>query len=428
MERIKKTIYIAIFVSLAAQISFEFFTAGFIIGMSVMVMAIFIYCYEDLSPTYIAFSSGIFSPLFRLLIMFIKGGEFQHLASLALPDMVFFFSYGIFYPIFYSIIVRDKKTLRNFPYVIFGCEVLSNIGELIARSYLAGTNLIDAKTVAYLIMITIVRTAIVQMILIAMDAYSSLLVKRENEEEYRRLLVMSSLLESELHIMKKNAGEIEDIMKSAFELYKSIESIEAPKEFIQKSLDIAQNAHEVKGDYLGIVKSLQGSFMDDYDNLPMSMKDIVNLEKSAIDNINNDAGRNVEISVKIREDFYVKEYFKMMAVIRNLLINGAEAIEGNRGKVALSITSNQSSYILTVRDNGRGIDEETIKSMFLPGFSTKFNPGTGNIQRGIGLTTVKDYIENFFHGSIEVTSKKGEFTLFTIRLPKEIFQEAFQEV
>ena len=50
MVKIKKTIYIAIFVSLASQIRFNFITDGFIIAMSVAVMAIFIYCYEDLSP------------------------------------------------------------------------------------------------------------------------------------------------------------------------------------------------------------------------------------------------------------------------------------------------------------------------------------------------------------------------------------------
>lgn len=62
---------IAIFVSLAAQIRFQYVTHGFIIAMSVLVMAIFIYCYEDLSPTYIAFCSGVFSPLFRIIILLI---------------------------------------------------------------------------------------------------------------------------------------------------------------------------------------------------------------------------------------------------------------------------------------------------------------------------------------------------------------------
>lgn len=426
MERIKKTIFIAIFVSLAAQISFEFFTAGFIVGMSVVVMAIFIYCYEDLSPTYIAFCSGIFSPLVRLLIMFVRGGDWNEISGLALPDMVFFLSYGLFYPILYLLIIRERKTLRNFPYVIFLCEIFSNIGELVARSCLAGHNLVGAKTVACLILIALVRTAIVQMILIAMNAYSSLLVKRENEEEYRRLLVLSSLLESELYIMKKNAVEIEEVMKSAFELYKSMEAIDAPKELVQKTLKIAQNAHEIKGDYLGIMKTIQGTFVDNYENLSMSMKDIIYLEKSAMDNSVSEPNKNVEITTKIRVDFYVSEYFKMMAVLRNLLINSVEAMEENKGKIAINTTANESHYILIVRDNGGGIDKDTINNMFLPGFSTKFNESTGNIQRGIGLTTVRDYIENFFHGSIEVSSKKGVYTLFTIRLPKSEFQEVNQ--
>ena len=66
-EKILKTISVALFVSMAALIRFNFITEGFIVAMSVLIMGIFIYCYEDLSPMYIAALSGIFSPLDILL-------------------------------------------------------------------------------------------------------------------------------------------------------------------------------------------------------------------------------------------------------------------------------------------------------------------------------------------------------------------------
>ena len=57
-KTIKQTILVAFFVSIALQIHFNFLTEGFIIALSSVVMAIFIYCYVDLSAGYIAILSG----------------------------------------------------------------------------------------------------------------------------------------------------------------------------------------------------------------------------------------------------------------------------------------------------------------------------------------------------------------------------------
>ena len=48
MSKLKRTLFVAIFVSLASQVKFNFITDGFIVAMSVVVMSIFIYCYEEL--------------------------------------------------------------------------------------------------------------------------------------------------------------------------------------------------------------------------------------------------------------------------------------------------------------------------------------------------------------------------------------------
>lgn len=92
MDKIKKTIYIAFFVSLAAQIHVNFFINGFIIALSVIVLAIFLYCYEDLSPLYITMCAAIFSPLFRMILLVVSGNQWVETFKLVLPDAVFFYS------------------------------------------------------------------------------------------------------------------------------------------------------------------------------------------------------------------------------------------------------------------------------------------------------------------------------------------------
>lgn len=428
MKKVKKTIFIALFVSLAAQIRFNFITDGFIVAMSVLVMAIFIYCYEDLSPRYIAFCSGIFSPLFRLLILIAEGEQSSTTAALVIPDMAFFFAYGILYPLIYKYIVRTPKIIRNFSYVVFTCDFLSNLVELTTRSMIQGQNIITLNVIVYLLFIAICRTALIQMILLAMETYSNLLVKEEHDKEYRKLIVQASIFESELHVMEKNAAEIEEIMKQAFTLYKSMETTNASKELKDCSLDISKNAHEIKGDYLNIISVLKDTFVDDIDEGKLSMKDIVAIEKANVQSMIKNRGYRVDLTVRVKTDFYVKQYFKMMSIIRNLILNSAEAIGETGGRVTLTLRADGDNYIMEVKDNGPGIEPGNMETVFYEGFSTKFNMETGNVQRGLGLTLVKDYVENIFHGHIQVNSEKDKYTEFVISIPKSCFEEDKDEV
>lgn len=424
----KKTLYVAIFVSLASMIRVSMITDGFIVALSVLVMAIFIYCYEDLTPLYIAFCSGIFSPLLRLTMTWIQEGRFDRITILTLPDFAFFFTYGIFYTLIYKYIVREPKSMRNFPFVIFFCDFLSNVAEITCRSFINGSSLFTMKIIMYLIIIAFVRTLLVQMVVMAIEQYSNFLVNKEHDEEYKRLLTQASIFESELHVMEKNAVEIEDIMKQAYTLYKSMEEINAPEGLKTSSLNISRNAHEIKGDYLNIIGVLKDAYVNDLNESGMDISEIIALERSNVLSMIRKKGYNIDVSVRVKVNFRVVQSFKMMSIIRNLLTNAAEAIGTSGGRIVVSVINEQEKYLITVRDNGPGIDKDSQDTIFLAGYSTKFNNETGDIQRGLGLSLVKDYVENAFSGSIEVNSEVGKFTEITITLPEEIFGAAENEV
>lgn len=421
MEKVKKTIFVAIFVSLAALIKFDFITEGFIIAMSVTVMAIFIYCYEDLTPLYIAFCSGIASPLVRLAMLeWTESG--QTAAVLVIPDMAFFFAYGIIYTTVYSVI-NKPKSIRNFPYVIMLSDFLSNMVELFARSIVQNEAVITLRVTGVIFIVAFCRTALIQVILLAIEVYSNLLLKQEHDREYRKLLVQTSIFESELHVMEKNVAEIEEIMKQAYDLYKSMENIDAPKELKECSLNISKNAHEIKGDYLSIISALRDTFLDDVDEGRMGIRDIAAIECGNLQSMIKSQGLNIAVSARIKADFHVKQYFKMMSIMRNLLLNSAEAIGSRGGRISLSVREEGEFYFLEVRDNGPGISAKDLSTVFYEGYSTKFNTETGNVQRGLGLTLVKDYVENLFHGRISVSSEKDKFTEFSLSFPKSVFEE-----
>jgi GAF domain-containing protein len=70
---------------------------------------------------------------------------------------------------------------------------------------------------------------------------------------------------------------------------------------------------------------------------------------------------------------------------------------------------------IRVRDNGTGIPPEIRDKLFQPFFTTK-PTGEGT---GLGLSISYDIVTQQHGGTIEVDSRLGEFTEFTIRLPRD---------
>ena len=426
--KFRKTIYVAFFVSIAAQINLNILTEGFIVALSVMVMAIFIYCYEDLSAAYIACLSGVFSPLFRVVTTYLSEGSLPHTLEMALPDTVFFFTYAALYTGIYRTIIREPKSMKNFPYVIFFSDMLSNVAEMSVRSMLAGTNLLDAQMVSYLAIIALVRSALIMMVIIAIESYTRFLVDKERDDEYKRLLIQAATIEAEMRLMKKNAAEVETVTKKAYEHYYRIRGMEMPREVVDQALDIAKNNHEVKGDYNNVIEVLEETYKNGVVDEALSAGEIIALERANVMAMIRRDNQNIEIISKVRTDFLVPQAFKLMSILRNLLTNAAEAIGTQRGRILVSTRAEQrdghtEGYWISVRDNGPGIEEEDLDNLFLEGYSTKFDLRTGNILRGLGLCLVKDFVENDFHGRIEIDTQVGKYTDFRIWIPEEMTRE-----
>jgi signal transduction histidine kinase len=100
---------------------------------------------------------------------------------------------------------------------------------------------------------------------------------------------------------------------------------------------------------------------------------------------------------------------KLRQIILNLLMNSIQAIEGE-GKILVSIRSNGNYAEITVADTGKGIEEENMKSIFNPFFTTK-EQGTG-----LGLAIVKKIVD-LHKGEISVESTVGKGTSFCIKIP-----------
>ncbi len=97
-------------------------------------------------------------------------------------------------------------------------------------------------------------------------------------------------------------------------------------------------------------------------------------------------------------------------VLINLIKNGIEVLDGQENAlIDISLTRNQQSVQIIVRDNGPGMDKETLENIFVPFFTTK-EKGSG-----IGLSLSRQIIRAH-KGSLKAWSRPGEGARFEINL------------
>lgn len=105
----------------------------------------------------------------------------------------------------------------------------------------------------------------------------------------------------------------------------------------------------------------------------------------------------------------------LQQVLLNLCINAQDALRGiEDGVVDISLRTDEETRraVLSVRDNGCGMDADTLRRVGEPFFTTK-SPGSGT---GLGLATVYATVQEL-GGSIECNSTQGQGCEFVIRLP-----------
>jgi PAS domain S-box-containing protein len=110
-------------------------------------------------------------------------------------------------------------------------------------------------------------------------------------------------------------------------------------------------------------------------------------------------------------------------VVMNLLINAAHAVTGcAERRIAIRTGVANGAAFLRIADSGCGIPETHLPKLFLPFFTTKGEHAPGESAmagiKGTGLgLSVANTIMQAHDGRIDVESRPGEGSVFTIRLP-----------
>ncbi|MHC4548976.1 MAG: two-component system sensor histidine kinase NtrB [Planctomycetota bacterium] len=98
-------------------------------------------------------------------------------------------------------------------------------------------------------------------------------------------------------------------------------------------------------------------------------------------------------------------------IVWNLLLNAGQALASRPGHIVVRAEAETDRTRISVTDDGPGIAENVLPSLFKPFFTTKAR-GTG-----LGLAIVRKFVQAM-GGRIEVRTEVGQGTTFTVVLPR----------
>lgn len=209
----------------------------------------------------------------------------------------------------------------------------------------------------------------------------------------------------------------------AHELRNPLASIGMVGDVLSRTLDAAGN--KKFGNYLAILKRSTKTLNEMVTNLLNSSNySPAALIKSDLAEIVNETIHKASDRIYLAGIKLIKNYDgpyyvladreKLEIALLNIIVNASEATSPGKGVIEISVQKKDSDYILSIADNGHGMEKEEIDKLF-QAFYTKKNTGVG-----IGLSSVKTILEEH-DAQVKVESEPGEGTCFHLS-----FQQADQ--
>ena len=143
--------------------------------------------------------------------------------------------------------------------------------------------------------------------------------------------------------------------------------------------------------------------------LPINLKDVLD---EAYRIISNTFDHRIKIVTKIEDSLPMRgDHLSLNQVFINLCNNARDAMPGG-GELTIEAKKDTEKVMVTISDTGCGMDEEIVKNIFDPFYTTK-DIGEGT---GLGLSITHGIIEEHT-GTVSVSSQPNKGTKFTISFP-----------
>jgi two-component system sensor histidine kinase YcbA len=293
--------------------------------------------------------------------------------------------------------------------------------ELTMQYFVLGTT-IKLAALSEILIIAISHSFIVLSFFTMMKLYEAQARERHiRKQNEHMLLLISNLYEESIHL-KKTLVNAENITKKSYDLYKSLNGLknkwttaDSVEELRRQALKIAGEVHEIKKDnqriFAGLSKLISVESFTDY----MNLHELVSIIKRTNEKYAGLLRKDIQIVYSIKGDHPHYHVFTLLSIINNIVTNAVEAIN-DVGSITINIERKQNLIEFRIEDNGPGIAPKQKNLIFKPGFTSKYDH-SGNPSTGMGLSFVKDVVEQL-KGDISVEDRiGGTGSIFMIRLP-----------
>ncbi|MCT4508313.1 MAG: ATP-binding protein [Tepidibacter sp.] len=412
MKEFKKNILISLIIAFVSQIYINIFNDDFRVSAGIIFLSIIFIFFKNINiiVTSVVTANVVF--ILRVIILYFEGNSFYYSFKVNYPVIFFYLSFGM---VFNLLKIRNQKNI----YFLFTSLCMSEfVGNLVESLFRYNMNF-GIQNTKVLIMVCLVRSSVALVFINIIKEYNILIEKEEHDERYRKLLFLISSLKTEIYFMNKNMDNIEGVMSNSFELYEKLDSLDIDDSIKAISLSITKDIHEIKKDYIRVIKGIEEVTHIKAKHKEMSLVYIFNILEDSTIKYMDSIGSSIEVNFNIGRDIKVKDHYILISILRNLINNSIESINDKNGVIDVSYFCEDDKFIFIVSDNGKGIKDSDKNYIFNPGFSTKFNMDTGDMNRGIGLTIVKEMVESHFNGCISIKSEYRIGTTFEIIIPKE---------
>jgi nitrogen fixation/metabolism regulation signal transduction histidine kinase len=171
----------------------------------------------------------------------------------------------------------------------------------------------------------------------------------------------------------------------------------------------------------GVIEQIDGlariaNEFSNFARMPEPVKketDLVSLTKNTLAVFQGNEKYKITFTSDLTEANVYIDKDQIVQVFNNLIKNAIQSFyDKDSGEIKINIVRDtvKNIFEVSVTDNGSGIDEEHLKSVFIPRFTTKT---TGS---GIGLSLVKQIVENH-GGNVSFSSVLNEGSVFSFSLP-----------
>ncbi|MBZ9685318.1 ATP-binding protein [Clostridium estertheticum] len=406
MSKINKYIIISLAVSLFGELYFYPVESGLKFSAGVIIFNLCVLMMEDMSEVVIAILCGLGVFMTRNIFgILLLHHDIIETLVLNFPSLLYYLIYGVLLKI--TKLKKYKNSIVNTIFILALTDSLSNIIEAVMR------NSINIHIVRIIIFVGFIRGSITYLSYLTYNKQKLFILNSEHQKRYTELNLLISNIQAEMFYLKKSMKDIEKVMSKSYSLYETYKNNEYLRE---KTLDIAREVHEIKKDHYRVLKGFEALINNFENEDAMTLSNIFTIIRDNTSRYIKESNKEIGISFHFQNDFAVVAHYNIFVMLNNLIINSIDDCE-NSAFIEISEKEDEDNIYFEVTDTGKGIEEDILPYIFNPGFTTKYDDITGKSSTGIGLSHVKNIIDDL-GGNIEVKSEINVGTTFILKIPK----------